>query len=696
MLGIALYDNQIITIDYMKTNRLLSLGLLTTVVACSTGNQTDNGDPNRGFDLASIDSSYAPCEDFFHFSAQGWLDANPIPETETSWGRFSILGRENEKRVRGIFDELVNAETPFDKGSDEQLVGDLYRSGMDSVQIQDAKFSPILPLVQSVEAVTSVREWFGVASQLQDMGVTMPISSYVSSDDKDAGMNVLHIGQSGLGMPDRQYYTATDSMSMQIQMKYREHVAFMLESYGYSANEAKEYADAIYAFEKSLAENHLTREERRDPDTTYNKMSMDELAEMASGVPFGAYFDAKNISPETVIVTSIAYVDYLGDAVSSWNLNTLKAYSTWQIINSYASSLHDEVVMADFEFYQKLLQGRQKIQPRWRRVQSSMRGLQEQIGHLYVDRYFPAEHKERIEGMVEDLRSAFRVRINNLEWMSDVTKSKALEKLEAFTYKIGYPDEWKDWSDLEISSEGYAQNLMTLSTYTSAENYAKMDKPVDRGEWYMGAHIVNAYYNPNNNEVVFPAGILQPPFFMPEADDAINYGAIGGVIGHEFTHGFDDQGSKYDKDGNLNSWWTDEDRERFEALTQKVVAQYDGYEALPGEYVNGNLTLGENIADLGGLTLAYHAYLIHMEGKERPAPIGGFTDGQRIFLGWAQVWQVDYREEALRYRLNNDVHSPGMFRVLGPMSNIPEFWDEFGCGDGTEMHLPAEEHALIW
>ncbi|NVK05057.1 MAG: M13 family metallopeptidase [Flavobacteriia bacterium] len=680
----------------MKTNRLLPIGLLAALAACKSESKVDTGDPNRGFELASIDSSYAPCNDFFHFSAQGWLDANPIPETETSWGRFSILGRENEKRVRAIFDELVNAEEPFAQGSDEQLVGDLYVSGMDSLQIEEAKFAPVQGMVNEMAHVTSVDEWFKLASQYQNLGVTMPISARVSSDDKNAGMNILHIGQSGLGMPDRQYYVAEDSMSLFIQQKYREHIASMLHSLGATEDLAKASADDIYAFEKSLAMYHLTREERRDPDTTYNKMSMEELKALAPGVPFDTYFEAKGIKPEVVIVTSIAYIDYLGSAVQNWDLKTLEAYSVWQIINSYASTLHHEAVMADFNFFEKTLQGRQKMQPRWRRVQNSMRGLQEQIGHLYVDRYFPAEHKARIEGMVEDLRSAFRVRINNLEWMSGETKEKALEKLEAFTYKIGYPDEWKDWSDLAISREGYTQNMMTLSQYMTNENLAKMDQPVDRGEWYMGAHIVNAYYNPNNNEVVFPAGILQPPFFMPDADDAINYGAIGGVIGHEFTHGFDDQGSKYDKDGNLNSWWTDEDRARFEELTQRVVAQYDGYEALPGEYVNGGLTLGENIADLGGLTLAYHAYLLHMEGEERPAPIGGFTDGQRVFLGWAQVWQVDYREEALRYRLNNDVHSPGMFRVIGPMSNIPEFWEEFGCGEGEEMHLPEDEHALIW
>lgn len=679
----------------MKINHLLPIGFVVLLAGCNS-DTSSAPDPNRGFELSSLDSSYAPCDDFFHFTAQGWLDKNPIPETENSWGKFGILAKENQKKVRSIFDELLNSEANHEKGTDEQLVGDLYRSGMDSLQIENAQFEPIQGLVDRVNAVSSVEEWFRVASELQNIGVTMPISSYVTADNKDAAMNILHVGQSGLGMPDRQYYLATDSVSEYVKMQYKELIASMLMKYGYETGNFQQVAEEIYAFEMSLALPQMSREDRRDPELTYNKMSMEDLKLRAPNVPFDAYFASKGVEPSSLVVTSLDYIEEMGKVAQTWDVSTLKAYSTWQIINEFASILHHEVVVENFNFYEKLLQGRQKMQPRWRRVQGSMGGLQEQIGHLYVDRFFPSEYKERIEGMVEDLRAAFRIRIKGLEWMSDETKANALEKLEAFTYKIGYPNEWKDWSDLEISKENYALNLMSLSSYMSQLNYSKMDQPVDRGEWFMGAHIVNAYYNPSNNEVVFPAGILQPPFFMPEADDAINYGAIGGVIGHEFTHGFDDKGSMFDKDGNLNSWWTEEDRARFNELTNKVVEQYNGYEALPGEYVNGKLTLGENLADLGGLTLAYYAYQIHMEGKERPEPIGGFTDGQRVFLGWAQVWQVGYTDEALRFRLKNDVHSPGMFRVNGPMSNIPEFWKEFGCDSESGMHLSEEEHSIVW
>lgn len=651
-------------------------------------------DQNSGFDLSSIDSSYAACDDFFHFSAQGWIDANPIPETEAIWGKFNILGRENEEKVAALFEELLSSENPAAKGEDKQLVGDLYKSGMDSLHVEELKFSPIDELMDRAAGVTDIYGWISLASTLQMSGVSMPFGTYVGPDDKEASMNILHLSQSGLGLPDQSYYTKTDSVSVYLQEQYKQHIADFLGMYG--LDNAAGAAEAIYNFEAELAAHQMTRVMMRNAELRYNKMSYSELLALAPEVPFDQYFGAKSIQPEEVVVTSLEYMAYLGTVAQSWDIQTLRWYTQWHILNSYANHLHHESVMKDFNFYGKILSGRPALQPRWRRVQSAMGGLGEQIGHLYVDRYFPAEYKARIEGMVEDLRSAFRDRINASEWMSDSTKVKAIEKLEAFTYKIGYPDQWKDYSDLNIAADDYVGNLMRMSEYRTRENLSKMGQPVDKNEWYMGAHIVNAYYNPSFNEVVFPAGILQPPFFMPEADDAINYGAIGGVIGHEFTHGFDDQGSKYDKDGNLENWWTEEDRTRFDERAQKVVDLYSSYEALPGEHVNGELTLGENIADLGGLTLAYHAYLKHMEGREIPEPIGGFTDRQRVFLGWAQVWQIHYRDEALRNRLATDNHSPGEFRVVGPMSNMPEFWDAFGCENGTGMHLPDTAHVVIW
>lgn len=676
----------------MKKAILISTGFCAVLAACST-DVTQKIDPNTGFDLSSLDSTYAPCEDFFHFSAQGWIENNPIPEAESSWGKFSELAINNKKRVKSLFDELLNATQAPTKGSDAQLVGDLYRSGMDSLKAEELKFQPIESIISQFGAANTLEEWIEVAIENQEKGIGMPFGAYVGPDDKNASMNALHVYQGGIGLPDQAYYLREDSTSKYIQEKYIEHIARMFNMYGLNGSEL---APAVYAFEKNLAAQMMDRVARRDPANTYNKMSVEELDEMTPGISFASYFEKRGAITEEVIVTSPSYIRYVGTEFSNWDLATVKAYSQWHVLNAFAHQLHHEAVQANFDFYSTVLSGVKQMQPRWRRIQDGMGGLNEQIGHLYADQYFPAEHKAKIEAMVEDLRDAFRIRIQNSDWMSEETKAKAIEKLEAFTYKIGYPNHWKDYSDLDISADDFVGNNIRISEYLSKENFDKLGKPVDKSEWHMGAHIVNAYYNPSNNEVVFPAGILQPPFYMPEADDAINYGAIGGVIGHEFTHGFDDQGSKYDKDGNLVDWWTVEDRQRFEELTASVVNLYSSYEALPGEFVNGQQTLGENIADLGGLTLAYHAYKKHMEGKEAPMSIGGFTDLQRVFLGWAQVWQVHYTEEALRYRLNNDYHSPGEFRVIGPMSNMPEFWEAFGCAEGMDMHLPDSIHAVIW
>jgi putative endopeptidase len=384
------------------------------------------------------------------------------------------------------------------------------------------------------------------------------------------------------------------------------------------------------------------------------------------------------------------------EACAKSGLETWKQYYQWHVADAAATSLNDEFETLNFEFYSKILRGVPKMNPRWKRAQGAVGVLGDQLGHLYADRYFPEESKAQVEAMVEDLRAAFRDRINGLAWMSDTTKEKALAKLDAFTYKIGYPDKWEDISDLDLSRESYFANRKALSQYFTADNLSKLGEPVDKDEWGMGAHIVNAYYNPLNNEVVFPAGILQPPFYNPDADDAINYGAIGGVIGHEFSHGFDDQGSNYGPDGNLENWWSAGDKKRFDALTTKLADQYDAYEVLPGVNVNGRLTLGENIADLGGLTLAYHAYLKH-RGDNEVAPIDGFTDTQRIFLGWAQVWQMHGRDEYLKNQVVTDPHSPGKFRVNGPMSNMPEFAEAFGgvCGDGG-VAKAAEDQIIIW
>jgi putative endopeptidase len=662
------------------------LALPLVIAACTAPEQTSVTD---AFNVNYLDTSVAPCEDFFQHTAGGWIDENPIPETETRWGRFNELIETNKHRLKTILEE-VSAGT-YEKGTDEQLIGDLFASAMDSLARNEAGLTPLMPYLEEVAGVASLEELFRLMGENKYNGIGAPLSMYVSTDAKNSSAHALYVGQSGIGLPDRDYYLKEDSASLVLQQQYRDHIAKV------SALVGKEWdVDAIYNLEKAIAQAMKSRVEMRNSVARYNPMTLEQWQSLAPNMPITAYVDAVGVRADTLINSAPEFFSRFNEACAKSGLETWKQYYQWHVADAAANILNDEFETLNFEFYSKVLRGVPKMNPRWKRAQGAVGSLGDQLGHLYADRYFPEESKAQVEAMVEDLRAAFRDRINGLTWMSDTTKEKALAKLDAFTYKIGYPDKWEDLSDLDLSRASYFENSKSLSEYFTKENLSKLDEPVDKDEWGMGAHIVNAYYNPLNNEIVFPAGILQPPFFNPDADDAINYGAIGGVIGHEFSHGFDDQGANYGADGNLQNWWTAGDKKRFDELTTKLAEQYDAYEVLPGVNVNGRLTLGENIADLGGLTLAYHAYLKH-RGDNEVAPIDGFTDKQRIFLGWAQVWQMHGREEYLKNQVVTDPHSPGKFRVNGPMSNMPEFVEAFG-GVCTNSGLAKakEDQIIIW
>ena len=654
-------------------------------VACSAPQETPKVE---GFNVAYLDTTVHACEDFFQHTAGGWISENPIPETETRWGRFNELIETNKHRLKSILEEVSAGS--YEKGSDEQLIGDLFASAMDSITRNETGIAPLLPYLEEVDAVDSKEALFTLMGKNKFNGIGAPLSMYVSTDAKNSSAHALYVGQSGLGLPDRDYYLREDSASQILQQQYRDHIGKVADLVG-----AEWDVDAIYRLEKAMAQAMKSRVEMRNSVARYNPMTLEAWQALAPDMPITAYVNAVGVSADTMINSAPEYFSRFNEACAKTDLDTWKDYYQWHVADASAGSLNDEFETLNFEFYSKILRGVPKMNPRWKRAQGAVGSLGDQLGHLYADRYFPEESKAQVEAMVEDLRSAFRDRINGLEWMSDTTKEKALAKLDAFTYKIGYPDKWEDVSDLDLSRESFFENQRTLSRYFTEDNLSKLDKPVDKSEWGMGAHIVNAYYNPLNNEVVFPAGILQPPFFNPDADDAINYGAIGGVIGHEFSHGFDDQGSNYGPDGNLENWWTAGDKKRFDALTTKLADQYDAYEVLPGVNVNGRLTLGENIADLGGLTLAYHAYLKH-RGDQVVEPIDGFTDEQRIFLGWAQVWQMHGRDEYLKNQVVTDPHSPGKFRVNGPMSNMPEFAKAFGgvCENGVAK--APQDQIIIW
>lgn len=649
-----------------------------------------------GFDQADIDETVSPCEDFFQYTAGNWMVNNPIPETESKWSSASELVETNNKNVRELLNEVMN-ESGFEKGSYQQLVADFYKSGMDSNAADAAGLKGLETVLTMVAGIKTLDDYLKVAAEFKILGISNPWSTYVGVDEKNSSVHLLQLSQSGLGLPDRDYYLKTDSSSLSLQVKYRIHLRKMLELSGYDLEKATSAAEGIYAFENRLAGAAMSRVDRRSAEKTYNKMGYSEIVELAPNLKLDQYFTARNLKFDTAVVNQPDYIKELNNIIANEKISVLRDYAQWSVLDAYANYLSSSFVNQNFDFFNKTMRGSKKLKPRWKRVLGSLNGgLGEPLGHMYVDRHFPASSKEKIKNMVEDLRAAYKLRIQGLDWMGEETKKKAIEKLEGFTYKIGYPDTWKTFDGLEIVADNYLQNVMALNQYGVSENLAKLDKEVDRTEWFMPAHIVNAYYNPSNNEVVFPAGILQPPFYNADAEAAINYGGIGGVIGHEFSHGFDDQGSKYNKEGNLDDWWTKDDSIRFAGKTTALAAQYSSYEPIKDVFVKGDLTLGENIADLGGLTLAYYAYKTSLENGRKEVVIDGFTWQQRIFLGWAQVWQSNQTDAFLRNQVTTDPHSPAKYRVNGTVGNMDEFKNAWGCKDGDSMINSGTQQVKIW
>lgn len=675
--------------------RVLVAAMSAVVVACQQPQTVEETPKTLGFNLADLDTTVDPCDDFYQYVAGGWMKNNPIPGTESRWGNFNILVEENNAKVRGLLDSVSTAGN-LKKGEYDQLVGDFYTSAMDSAAVEAKGIEPLRPYFALIDGFTTNEDYILSMADLKLRGIRGPWSSGVTIDDKNSNAYIFEISQSGLGLPDRDYYLKEDSSSQYIQGEYRKHIAQILALSGVEDAEVK--ASGVYALEKSIAEIQMSRVDRRVPENVYNKMSREQIVSLAPALSLDTYFKGLNVSFDSAIVAQPEYMKAIAGVINQASVETVKAYAKWHLVHGATEFLPHSFVQTDFDFYGKILSGSKEMKPRWRRSLSTINsGLGEQLGHLFVDRYFPESSKAALEKMVEDLRSAYAVRISQLDWMSDSTKEKALEKLKAFNYKIGYPNKWKDYSDLNITADDLFQNGVNLSAYGVKENLEKLDKPVDRDEWFMPAHIVNAYYSPSYNEVVFPAGILQPPFFDANGDDAINYGAIGGVIGHEFTHGFDDRGRKYNAFGNLANWWNKLDMQRFEKRTDRMVSQYGEYQPLKEVFVNGRLTLGENIADLGGLTLAYHAYqMSHVDGGDEPAIIEGYTWKQRIFMGWGQVWSTNQTDEHLGNQVLTDSHSPASYRVNGPMSNMPEFKDAWGCEEGDAMVRPDSVKVTIW
>lgn len=647
-----------------------------------------------GVDTQYFDTSVAYGQDFFLAINGKWLAETEIPADKATYGSFHLLADRSQQAVKDIIDEVA-ARTDLVAGSDEQKLGSFYNSFMDEATIEQKGITPLTPQLEAIAGLTDKAQLPGLFARLQRDGIAIPFGWFVNNDAKNSTEYAVYLGQGGLGLPDRDYYFKDDEASLKIISDYKTYLVDMFTLAGHA--DAQGAAERVYNLEKALAEHHWTRLDSRNADKTYNKISTAELNSLVGDFDWQVF--AKGVKLEQVadiIVRQPSYFEGFGKVVAATDLASWQDYLTSKTINSYADKLSSNFANRRFAFYGTTLSGIQEQQPRWKRaVDASDQVLGELTGKLYVERHFSPAAKARMETLVENLIKAYEISIKELEWMGEATKVAALEKLSKFTTKIGYPDKWKDYSALEIKADDLVGNFMRASHWAYDEMVGKLGKPIDKGEWFMTPQTVNAYYNPVNNEIVFPAAILQPPFFNMAADDAVNYGGIGAVIGHEIGHGFDDQGAKYDGDGNLRNWWTEQDKAQFQARGAKLIGQYNRFEPLPGVNVNGAVALGENIGDLGGMTVALKAYQLSLDGKEAPV-LDGFTGEQRFFISWAQIWRTKFREEALRRQLSTGPHSPAHYRVIGVLPNIPEFYTAFDIKEGDAMYLPPEQRVKIW
>jgi putative endopeptidase len=651
---------------------------------------------NHGFDVANMDKSVSACTNFFQYANGGWVARNPIPAAYPSWGRFNELSDKNQRQLRQILEGVAKNNAP--KGSNEQKIGDYYASCMDEAGIEAAGLTPIARELKLIDAANDQTSLQAEVSRLHARGVRVLFRFGAAQDFKQSTQVIGQLFQGGLGLPDRDYYIKTDDKSKEIRDKYVSHVAKMFALAGEAAVNAQAQAQTIMSIETKLAEASMTRVQQRNPENVYHKTSITQLKELAPNLNWDAYFQnvgLRNISD--INVRQPDFVKALNNQLTAIPLADWKVYLRWHLLNSSAPALAKKFVDEDFDFKDRVLTGTTEILPRWKRcVAATDTALGEALGQVYVEKHFPPAAKTRALQLVQNLIAALRDDLSTLAWMGDATRKRATAKLEAFAKKIAYPDKWRDYSKLNVDRTSYLHNLASAQSFEFNRQLGKIAKPVDRTEWGMSPPTVNAYYNPSMNEIVFPAGILQPPFYDPLADDAINYGGIGAVIGHEMTHGFDDSGAKFDADGNLTNWWTDEDLRKFKGRAQCVIDQFSSYEVEPGLQENGNLVVGESIADLGGLTIAYVAFKKTLEGKPHPAEIDGFTAEQRFFLGWAQVWAENQRAEYERLLVATNPHPAGRFRVIGPLSNMPAFADAYQCKAGDPMVRPPERRCQIW
>ncbi len=664
------------------------------------GSASSAGRENKaahGFDLANLDRSVSPCKDFYQFAIGGWLKSHPVPADHSAFGTFYQLRDQNESALHRILEDAAKDKAAV-PGSPHQKIADFYASCMDESQIESAGVKPLEPEFQRIAEIRDAAGLQAEIARLQRMGVNAVFVFASEQDLKDSTQVIGGAGQGGLGLPDRQYYLDDDDHSKQLRAAYVQHVTKMFQLLGDDASGAAAEASSVLNFETALAKASTKREDLRDPERNYHPMAFAQLAELTPHLSWKDYL--KELGAPGLASVDVGQLDFFKQvdaAVSSVPLADWKIYLRWHLLHSLATALPAKFVDENFSFYGRALGGAKQLRPRWQRcVQTTDGELGEALGQDYVKQHFTPETKAKAVAMVKNLIAALRDDLSTLDWMSPATRAQAIKKLDAIQLKIGYPDKWRDYTAYRVDRGPYVENVLRGNSFESARDLAKIGKPVDRTQWDMTPPTVNAYYSPPMNEIVFPAGILQPPFYDPKADDAINYGGIGAVIGHELTHGFDDQGAKFDGQGNLRNWWTPDDLKNFEARGECIAKQFDAFEVEPGLHQNGKLVEGESIADLGGMTIARAALAKALAGKPAPAPIGGFTVEQRFFLGWAQIWAENMRPEYARLIAKIDEHPLDQFRTNGPLANTPAFAQAWGCGAKSAMVRPESARCRIW
>ncbi|MBT8104134.1 MAG: peptidase M13 [Woeseiaceae bacterium] len=654
----------------------------------------DQAAPVSGIDLSAMDQGVRPGEDFFAYVNGTWVGATDMPADKSRYGVFDQLRDESQEAVRAIIEESATGD--FAHGSDEQKVGDLYKSFLDWETRDALGIEPLQPELDRIDAIADYDDLAVYFAETMKRGLDAPLGAGQVADFLDPSRYAMIVSQSGLGLPDREYYFKDDGKSEEIRVKYVEHIARMFDLAGFDGGSAA--AGTIMALETRLAAENMTKEKARDYANNYKKYTQDDLRALMPGFNWDGYLGELGIGDiEELVVYTRDYAAALDGIIADTDLETWKTYLRWSALNQSASRLTQALDQQNFEFYEKTLSGVEEQREDWRRATRVVDSiLGEVVGRVYVKRHFPPEAKERMLELVGNLVRAYEKSINQLDWMTDATKVQALDKLSKFTPMIGYPDEWRDYSVLSVAADDLYGNLERASLAEYQRHLDRRNDPVDRLEWHMNPQTVNAYYNPPMNQIVFPAAILQPPFFNMAADDAVNYGAIGAVIGHEIGHGFDDKGSTFDGDGVLRDWWTDQDRSEFEKRTGALIEQYDAFMPFEDLSVNGEFTQGENIGDLGGITIGLLAYKMSREGKDEPPVIDGFTGIQRVFLGYGQVWRGIIRDEELRRRIAIDPHSPAVYRTNGPVRNVPEWYEAFQVAETDALYLPPEERVKIW